>query len=64
MRADGSTTYAYDFANRLISTTLGGATTQFAYNRDGIRMRLVEAGTLTTYTHDYASPLPVVLQAK
>ena len=39
-------------------------TTQFGYNGDGIRLRLVEAGTLTTYTQDYAAPLPVVLQAK
>ena len=64
LKADGSTTHAYDFANRLISTTLDGATTQFNYNGDGIRMRLIEAGTLTTYTQDYAAPLPVVLQAK
>jgi len=62
--SDGSTTYAYDFANRLISTTLSSVNTQFAYNGDGIRLRLIEAGTLTTYTQDYAAPLPVVLQAK
>jgi RHS repeat-associated protein len=61
---DGSTVYVYDFANRLISTTLGGVNTQFAYNGDGIRLRLIEAGTLTTYMQDYAAPLPVVLQAK
>ena len=61
---DGSATYAYDFENRLISTTLGGGTTQFSYNGDGIRLRLIEAGVATTYTQDYAAPLPVVLQAK
>ena len=61
---DGSATYGYDFENRLISTTLGGVNTQFAYNGDGIRLRLMEASTLTTYTQDYAAPLPVVLQAK
>jgi hypothetical protein len=43
---DGSATYAYDFENRLISTTLGGVSTQFVYNGDGIRLRLIEAGTL------------------
>ncbi len=64
LKADGSATYGYDFENRLISTTLGGVNTQFAYNGDGIRLRLIEAGTLTTYTQDYAAPLPVVLQAK
>ena len=47
---DGSTTYAYDFANRLISATVSGVNTQFAYNGDGVRLRLIEAGTLTTYT--------------
>ncbi len=62
--ADGSTTYGYDFANQLISATVSGVNTQFAYNGDGVRLRLVEAGTLTTYTQDYAAPLPVVLQAK
>ncbi len=64
LKADGSATYGYDFENRLISTTLNGVTTQFAYNGDGIRLRLIESGTLTTYTQDYAAPLPVVLQAK
>jgi uncharacterized protein RhaS with RHS repeats len=62
--ADGSAVYAYDFANRLISTTLSGVNAQFGYNGDGIRLKLVEAGTLTTYTQDYLAPLPVVLQAK
>jgi len=62
--SDDSATYGYDFANRLITTTLGSVTTQFGYNGDGIRLRLIEAGTLTTYTQDYAAPLPVVLQAK
>jgi len=64
MLADGSTVYSYDFENRLISTTLSGVNTQFGYNGDGIRLRLIEAGALTTYTQDYAAPLPVVLQAK
>src|SRR5512145_349616 len=62
--ADGSATYAYDFANRLISTTLSGVNTQFGYSGDGIRLQLIEAGKLTTYTQDYVAPLPVVLQEK
>ena len=45
--ADGSATYAYDFANRLISTTLSGVNTQFGYNGDGVRLRLIEAGVPT-----------------
>ena len=61
---EGDTTYAYDFANRLISATVSGVNTQFGYNGDGIRLRQIAASTLTTYTQDYAAPLPVVLQAK
>ncbi len=61
---DGSANYLYDRANRLISTTLGGVTTQFSYNGDGARLRQVVAGVPTTYTQDLAAPLPVVLQSK
>ena len=61
---DGSANYLYDRANRLISTTLGGATTLFNYNGDGVRLKQVVAGVPTTYTQDLAAPLPVVLQAK
>jgi len=49
---------------QLISTTLGGVTTQFSYNGDGARLRQVVAGVPTTYTQDLAAPLPVVLQSK
>ncbi len=54
---DGSANYLYDRANpahsgqgygRLISTTLGGVTTQFSYNGDGVRLKQIVAGTLTT----------------
>jgi YD repeat-containing protein len=61
---DGSALYRYDQANRLISTTLGGVTTQFNYNGDGARLKKIIAGVVTTYTQDLAAPLPVVLQAK
>jgi RHS repeat-associated protein len=61
---DGSSLYRYDRANRLISTTLGSATTLFSYNGDGVRLKQIVAGTVTTYTQDVAAPLPVVLQAK
>jgi RHS repeat-associated protein len=61
---DGSANYLYDRANRLISTTLGGATSLFNYNGDGVRLRQVVAGVITTYTQDLVAPLPVVLQAK
>jgi RHS repeat-associated protein len=61
---DGNALYRYDRANRLISTTLSGATTLFSYNGDGVRLKQIVAGTVTTYTQDVAAPLPVVLQAK
>jgi hypothetical protein len=48
----------------MISTTLGGVTTQFSYNGDGVRLKQIVAGTPTTYTQDLAAPLPVVLQSK
>jgi YD repeat-containing protein len=60
---DGSTVYAYNQANRLISATLGVTTTQFAYNGDGARLKQTVAGVVTTYTQDLAAPLPVVLQS-
>lgn len=61
---DDSTLYRYDQASRLISTTLNSATSVYAYNGDGTRLKQVVAGAVTTYTQDVAAPLPVVLQAK
>jgi RHS repeat-associated protein len=61
---DGSALYRYDRANRLISTTLNSTTSLFNYNGDGVRLKQIIAGTVTTYTQDLAAPLPVVLQAK
>lgn len=60
----GSSLYRYDQSNRMISTTLSGATTLFNYNSDGVRLKQVSVGVPTTYTQDIAAPLPVVLQAK
>ncbi len=48
----------------MISTTVGGVTTQFSYNGDGARLKQIIAGTVTTYTQDLAAPLPVVLQSQ
>ncbi len=61
---DGSALYRYDPANRLISTTLGGATSLFNYTGDGARLKQVVNSVVTTYTQDLAASLPVVLQAK
>jgi YD repeat-containing protein len=46
---DGNALYRYDLANRLISTTLSGATTLFNYNGDGVRLKQIVAGVVTTY---------------
>jgi RHS repeat-associated protein len=59
---DGSALYRYDRANRLISTTLNSATSLFNYNGDGVRLKQIVAGVVTTYTQDLVAPLPVVLQ--
>ena len=61
---DGSALYRYDRANRLISTTLNSTTSLFNYNGDGVRLKQIVAGVVTTYTQDVAAPLPVVLQSK
>lgn len=60
----GKATYRYDRANRLISATVEGVTSLYAYNGDGVRLRQVVAGVPTTYTQDLVAPLPVVLQAQ
>jgi len=62
--SDGGATYLHDHANRLIITTLGSITSLYAYNGDGARLKQIVAGTVTTYTQDLATPLPVVLQSK
>ncbi len=61
---DGGATYLYHHANRLISTTLGGVTTQFNYNGDSARLKQIVNGVVTSYTQDLAAPLPVVLQSQ
>ncbi len=61
---DGNALYRYDPANRLISTTLSGVTSLYAYNGDGARLKQIIAGVPTTYTQDLVAPLPVVLQSK
>jgi YD repeat-containing protein len=61
---NGSATYLYDRADRLISTTLSGVTSLYGYNGDGARLKQTVAGTVTTYTQDLVAPLLVVLQAQ
>jgi YD repeat-containing protein len=41
--SDGTAAYEYNQANRLISATVAGVTTQFAYNGDGVRLQVRRA---------------------
>jgi RHS repeat-associated protein len=60
--AVGSDIYAYDHANRLVSTTVGGATETYAYDGTGTRFsRQVGAGSPIRYVTDQATSLPTVL---
>ncbi|MFN8525664.1 MAG: RHS repeat-associated core domain-containing protein [Chloroflexota bacterium] len=54
-------TYAYDGANRLISATVGGATTSYVYDGDGKRVSQTTGGVTTSYRYDENRGLPVLL---
>ncbi len=58
---DGSRTFAYDAANRLISVTNGSLTTEFAYDGLGNRLAQVVDGVTTAYGLDVAGGLPQVI---
>jgi uncharacterized protein RhaS with RHS repeats len=49
---DGTTTtYVYDYANRLTALGVGGATTTYAY--DAFGNRVLQTGTSTTYLYPF-----------
>ena len=52
--------FAYDQANRLISATVGGTTTTYAYDGDGRRASKTIDG-MTSYINDINAALPQVL---
>ncbi len=58
----------YDAADRLTRThvhpTRPDAATTHVYNGDGVLMRSITAGVTTTYTHDLARSLPVLIGRK
>jgi RHS repeat-associated protein len=65
-RDSSSDTFAYDIENRLIEAVVGGVTSTFTYNGDGLRMSLeVDDGVNTPETNDYLwdinAGLPIVL---
>ena len=59
--SDGTRTFQYDYANRLVQVVSGTLTTEFAYNGDGHRVSKTVNGTETRYTLDTAMGLVQVL---
>ncbi|MEK7214193.1 MAG: RHS repeat-associated core domain-containing protein, partial [Chloroflexota bacterium] len=59
--AKGTDSFAYDQANRMKSATVGGATSTYAYNGDGVRHSKTVAAVTTTLVNDVNRGLPVVL---
>lgn len=45
----GGFTYAWDYANRLTSAGSGSATSTYAYDQDGARVKLIESGVATYF---------------
>jgi RHS repeat-associated protein len=63
--AKGTSTYAYDAENRLVTGSGAGAASAYTYNGDGVRVGKVvtTTGTTTTsYGVDTIAELPVVLE--
>lgn len=58
----GSDMFTWDHENRMVQATIGGVTSTYTYNGDGIRMSRTVSGKTTSYTWDLAAALPVVLQ--
>ncbi|HKW99816.1 MAG TPA: hypothetical protein VJN43_18890 [Bryobacteraceae bacterium] len=48
----GSVGITYDAENRQTTTTLSGATAQYAYDGDGRRVKKVSGGVTTVYVYD------------
>jgi RHS repeat-associated protein len=60
---DGDDTYQWNTAGRLVSATVDGVTSRYAYLGDGARISMTVDGETTTYTLDLAAPLVQVLMA-
>lgn len=56
--SNGSRTFSYDEANRLISTTSGGTTTTYVYDGDGNRLSATSGATTIKYLWDTNTALP------
>jgi RHS repeat-associated protein len=58
----GSDTFTFDHENRMTAATIGGASSSYVYNGDGVRVTKTAASVTTNYVQDVASKLPMVLQ--
>jgi RHS repeat-associated protein len=61
LTSDGTTTYAYDSANRLVSVIGSAGTTSYEYNGDGARVAQTQNSVRTEYILDAAAGLTNVL---
>jgi RHS repeat-associated protein len=57
-----SDSFAYDHENRLTQAIIGGNTSTYAYNGDGLRASQTVGGNAVWYTWDVNAGLPVILQ--
>ena len=60
---DGNRTYTYDQANRLTSISGPDLTWSAVYNGDGVRLKQIANGAVTTYTLDYAAGHRILAEA-
>lgn len=58
----GSDTFTWDHENRLAASTIGGVTTTYAYNGDGLRMSKTTSGEATSCVWDVARSIPMCVQ--
>jgi RHS repeat-associated protein len=57
----GTDTFAFDQLKRLKQSVVAGSTATYAYDGDGVRVGQTAGGVTTTYTHDVAAGLEVVI---
>ena len=58
----GSDSFTYDHDNRLTQAVIGGNTSTYAYNGDGLRASRTAGGVTANYVWDVAAGLPTILQ--
>ena len=61
MTARGNNTFAYDFNNRLVQSSIGETTTTYSYDGQGTRLRKNSAGLTVGYIQDVNGRLANVL---